>query len=137
MDKLNIIYDTNVIVSSLLSGNEDSATVKVLDYFYESKVNLIYSNEIMEEYVDVLNREKFNFNKNKIKELLGIIKDKGINISPEKIEEYPLDIKDKPFYELAIDKKMNNKKLVTGNVKHFLRIEEIITPNELVALIEK
>ena len=136
MDKPNIIYDTNVIVSSLLSGNEDSATVKVLDYFYESKVNLIYSNEIMEEYVDVLNREKFNFNKNKIKELLGIIKDKGINISPEKIEEYPLDIKDKPFYELAIDKKMNNKKLVTGNVKHFPRIEEIITPNELVALIE-
>ena len=56
MDKLNIIYDTNVIVSSLLSGNEDSVTVKVLDYFYESKVNLIYSNEIMEEYVDVLNR---------------------------------------------------------------------------------
>lgn len=136
MDKLNIIYDTNVIVSSLLSGNEDSATVKVLDYFYESKVNLIYSNEIMEEYIDVLNRNKFSFNKNKIKELLDIIKDKGININPEKIEEYPLDIKDKPFYELVIDKKMNNKKLVTGNVKHFPRIEEIITPNELVALIE-
>ena len=68
--------------------------------------------------------------------MLGIIKDKGINISPEKIEEYPLDIKDKPFYELAIEKKMNKIKLVTGNVKHFPRIEEIITTNELVALIE-
>ena len=32
MDKLNIIYDTNVIISSLLSGNEDSATEKVLDF---------------------------------------------------------------------------------------------------------
>ena len=47
MDKLNIIYDTNVIISSLLSGNEDSATVKTLDYFYDNKVNLIYSNKII------------------------------------------------------------------------------------------
>ena len=55
MDKLNITYDTNVITSSLLSGNEDSATVKALDYFYDNKVNLVYSSEIMDEYIDVLN----------------------------------------------------------------------------------
>ena len=85
MDKLNIIYDTNVIVSSLLSGNEDSATVKVLDYFYDDKVNLIYSDEILKEYEEVLNRDKFGFNKNKIRELLLIIKDKGININPKKL----------------------------------------------------
>lgn len=60
MDKLNIIYDTNVIISSLLSGNEDSATVKALDYFYDNKVNLVYSSEIMDEYIDVLNRETFS-----------------------------------------------------------------------------
>ena len=60
MDKLNIIDDTNVIISSLLSGNEDSATVKALDYFYDNKVNLVYSSEIMDEYIDVLNREKFS-----------------------------------------------------------------------------
>lgn len=60
MDKLNIIYDTNVIISSLLSGNEDSATVKALDYFYDDKVNLVYSSEIMDEYIDVLNRETFS-----------------------------------------------------------------------------
>ena len=137
MDKLNIIYDTNVIISSLLSGNEDSATVKALDYFYDNKVNLIYSNEIINEYVEVLNREKFSFDKNKIKELISIIKDKGINVSPGKIDEYKLDIKDKPFYELVIDKTIGNKKLVTGNIKHFPNIKEIITPNELVALMEK
>lgn len=60
MDNLNIIYDTNVIISSLLSGNEDSATVKALDYFYDNKVNLVYSSEIMDEYIDVLNRETFS-----------------------------------------------------------------------------
>lgn len=137
MDKLNIIYDTNVIISSLLSGNEDSATVKALDYFYDNKVNLVYSSEIMDEYIDVLNREKFGFDKNKISELLSIIKEKGVNINPEKIEEYNLDIKDKPFYELVIDKTVSNKKLVTGNIKHFPNIKEVITPNELVALMEK
>jgi predicted nucleic acid-binding protein len=78
--KLNIIYDTNVIVSSLLSTHRDSATVKALDYFYDKKVNLIYSDEIMTEYLDVLNRDKFGFDKNKIKELISIIKKKGIGL---------------------------------------------------------
>ena len=76
-NKLNIIYDTNVIISSLLSTHKDSATIKVLDYFYDKKVNLIYSDEILEEYIDVLHREKFSFNKKKIDELLEIIKKKA------------------------------------------------------------
>ena len=45
MDKLNVIYDTNVIVSSFLSGNEDSATVKVLDIKDKSFYELVMENK--------------------------------------------------------------------------------------------
>lgn len=134
--KLNIIYDTNVIVSSLLSTHRDSATVKALDYFYDKKVNLIYSDEIMTEYLDVLNRDKFGFNKNKIKELLSIIKKEGHKINPDKIGSYEFDMKDKPFYELVMNKDEFDKRLVTGNIKHYPRINKIIIPSELVNLVE-
>ncbi len=134
--KLSIIYDTNVLVSSFLSSYNDSATVKVLDYFYDKKVNLVYSDEIFEEYLDVLNREKFGFNKNKIKELLSIIKKEGHKINPDKIGSYEFDMKDKPFYELVINKDELDKRLVTGNVKHYPKVDKIITPSELVDLIE-
>ena len=135
-NKLNIIYDTNVIISSLLSTHKDSATIKVLDYFYDKKVNLIYSDEILEEYIDVLHREKFSFNKKKIDELLEIIKKEGKRIDPDKINNYDFDIKDKPFYELVINKDELNKRLVTGNLKHYPKIDRIITPNELINLLE-
>lgn len=135
--KLNIIYDTNVIVSSLLSSHKDSAMVKVLDYFYDKKVNLVYSDEIFEEYLDVLNREKFGFNKNKINELLSIIKKEGKKINPDKTSNYEFDIKDKPFYELVINKDEYDKRLVTGNIKHYPKVDKIITPSELVDLVEK
>lgn len=134
--KLSIIYDTNVIVSSLLSSHNDSATVKVLNYFYDKKVNLVYSDEIFEEYLDVLNREKFGFNKNKIKELLSIIKKEGHKINPDKMSSYEFDMKDKPFYELVMNKDEFDKRLVTGNIIHYPKINKIITPNELVNLVE-
>ena len=62
-NKLNVIIDTNVIVSALLSKYEDSATVKVLNLFYENQINLYYSTEILKEYNGVLYRDAFKFDK--------------------------------------------------------------------------
>ena len=119
-----------------LAANEESPAVKVLDYFYDKKVKLIYSDEIIEEYIDVLNRKKFDFDKSIIKEFIELIRNNGIKLNPNNIREYDFDIKDKPFYELVLDKSINNKKLVTGNTKHFPSDANIITPKELVNLIE-
>lgn len=131
-NKLNVIIDTNVIVSALLSRHEDSATVKVLNLFYENKINLFYSTEILEEYNDVLNRDVFKFDKKIIKNILKLVSLRGIKIDPEKLEKNIIDEKDQPFYELVMDNDVGDGKLITGNIKHFPKIKQIMTPVDFI-----
>ena len=62
----NVVIDTNVIVSAFLSSHDDVATVLVLNKLYKNVIRLYYSKEILVEYKDVLNREKFKFDKREI-----------------------------------------------------------------------
>lgn len=136
-NSINVIIDTNVIVSSLLSQNEDSATVKVLNLFYNNKITLYYSNAILKEYTDVLNRRKFNFDKNLISIIIKYIKQNAILIKPKAQNISLLDIKDKPFYEIVMDDTIKNSKLITGNLKHFPINPKIMTPNEFLKFYSK
>lgn len=131
-NKLNVIIDTNVIVSALLSKYEDSATVKVLNLFYENKINLYYSTEIIKEYKDVLNRDAFKFDKKIIENILRLVSLRGIKIDPKKIELKTIDKKDQPFYELVMDKNIDDGKLLTGNIKHFPKEKYIMTPADFI-----
>ncbi len=54
------VIDTNVLLSALLSKNEDSATVKVMDAVFEGKIIPLYHQDILIEYNDVLHRLKFH-----------------------------------------------------------------------------
>ena len=55
------VIDTNVLVSSLLSKKDDSATVQVLGKVIIGEVIPVYSNVITKEYRKVLSRKKFDF----------------------------------------------------------------------------
>lgn len=46
------VLDTNVLLSALLSKNEDSATVRVLDAVFEGKIIPLYHQDILAEYDD-------------------------------------------------------------------------------------
>ena len=49
------VYDTNVIVSALLSRNANAATVKVLDACLEKQQIIpVYNDDIIKEYREVL-----------------------------------------------------------------------------------
>jgi predicted nucleic acid-binding protein len=48
-------------VSALLAKKEDSPTVKILEAIFEGRIVPLYHSEILEEYNDVLRREKFHF----------------------------------------------------------------------------
>ena len=39
----NVIIDTNVIVSAILSKEKDSATVQILELLFDNKINVFYS----------------------------------------------------------------------------------------------
>ena len=53
------VIDTNVLVSALLSSKNDSATVQVIEKVLKKEITPFYSEEILIEYTDVLNRKKF------------------------------------------------------------------------------
>ena len=133
--KVYAIIDTNVIISALLSRNPDAATVRILEYLYDRSIVPVYNDEILEEYSAVLRRPKFNFTEDQITATLEAIKKGGI--SSERIatdDELP-DPKDVVFYEVALS--VEDSFLVTGNIKHFPKKAFIVTPAEMLQIIQE
>ena len=54
------VIDTNVLLSALLSKNEDSATVRVLNAVFDGIIIPLYHQDILFEYNEVFHREKFH-----------------------------------------------------------------------------
>lgn len=42
VNKLNVIIDTNVFISAFITNDTSSPTIKILDLFYDDKINLYY-----------------------------------------------------------------------------------------------
>ena len=131
-NKLNVIIDTNVFISAFITSDMSSPTIKILDLFYDDKISLYYSDDIISEYKDVLNRKEFSLNKKLIGTFINDVKKLGIKVNPESIDEITNDIKDQPFYELVMSKKVNDSKFITGNIKHFPIKPFIMTPKEFI-----
>lgn len=55
------VIDTNVIVAALLAKHEDTATVQVMTSILNRELTPVYSEPILAEYRDVLQRRKFKF----------------------------------------------------------------------------
>lgn len=133
-----VIIDTNVIVSAFYANNINSNTFKVIDKLYSGDLIPLYSDEIIEEYKNVLNRKIFNIEKSKIGKFINHIQSKGIRISPDTIEIKLPDKDDIIFYQLVMDKTIiNNKFLITGNIKHFPKNPIIVKPDEFMEIYYK
>lgn len=133
--KIYAVIDTNVIVSALfsISGQSNPATVirKVID----GTITPIYNEDILAEYNEVLNRDKFPFRKEDIDWIINTFQEYGIEISERQIsDEHFVDKKDIVFYEVALSKE--DSFLVTGNLKHFPKKPFIVSPAEMVEIIE-
>lgn len=132
--KYSAVIDTNVLVSALLSPKNDSATVQVIEKVLKREITIFYSDEILNEYTDVLNRKKFNFSKATVDYLIDAIKTFGILKNPSDSEIILPDMKDVPFYKIIVEDEESY--LVTGNIKHFPKSSRIITAREMINLIE-
>lgn len=135
--RIKAVIDTNVLVASLITNTNDAPTVKVINYIFDNKIIPLYSEEIMTEYVEVLSRSKFAIKQYNIGNLINAIKEKGIEVKPAKIDIELLDEDDLPFYEVVMEKRSEGSMLVTGNIKHYLEKVFIVTPKEMVDLIEQ
>ena len=134
---LYAVIDTNVLVSALLSDKEDTATVQVVKEVIKGNIIPIYSYKIVNEYRNVLNRKKFNFSKEKINLLLDAIYYFGILFEPEQFSFSLPDIKDLPFYAVVVQTQDKNSFLVTGNLKHFPSEPFIVTPRQLINILNE
>lgn len=61
--KYYVIFDTNVIVSMLFNSDINSYPMQLMNYIYDGVIIPMFSEEILNEYKDVLSREKFPFTK--------------------------------------------------------------------------
>lgn len=130
------VIDTNVLLSSLLSKKEDSATVKVLDAVFDGKIIPLYHQDMLSEYNDVLHREKFHLQEESILKILEAIRQYGLEVFPQPTGEILIDMDDLVFYEVAMEKRDNDAYLVTGNQKHYPIRDFIVTPAEMITIIE-
>lgn len=67
------VIDTNVLVSALLSGKAEAATVRVLSKLLHGEIIPVYSKGILKEYRDVLSRRKFTFSGEAVDYLISAI----------------------------------------------------------------
>lgn len=127
------VIDTNVLISALLTRNQQSATVITFKNVLNGYVTPLYNDEILEEYSEVMNRPKFKFNKKDISFILDYFSTFGLNIERTPFAELMVDEKDRVFYEVALSK--DGSFLVTGNIKHFPSDPKVVTPAEFLRII--
>lgn len=131
------VIDTNVLVSALLSSREDAATVQVIGKVIRGEIIPVYSNAITTEYREVLSRKKFGFSSDAVSYLLSAFEKFGILFDPDPSGIVLPDRKDLPFYEVVLGKRDTDIYLVTGNIKHFPKEPFVVTPRELLDILDK
>lgn len=115
------IIDTNVLISALLIKSRKTNHGIILDAVIDGEIVPIVCRDIIDEYADVLHRDKFPFSESEIYAALKRIVEKALWIEPCPFAPAMRDEKDRVFYEvlLAARQYYTRAYLVTGNKKHF------------------
>ena len=116
-----------------MSTRQDSPTVQLLDYVIDQRVVLLFDDTILSEYSEVLHRDKFHFAEERIQAVLDLVKT-GLPLSPTKSTENFPDPDDRVFYEVALSK--DGSYVVTGNLRHFPRKPIVVSPADMIKIIE-
>ena len=61
----------------------------------------------------------------------------GVEVVPQPTGEILIDMDDLIFYEVAMEKRDDDAYLVTGNQKHYPIRDFIVTPAEMMEMIDK
>ena len=129
------VIDTNVLVSALISTNPESPTIAVLENVYSGAITPVFNNEILDEYREVLSRDKFHLDSLDIEEALSLFTLYGLNLERTEVNDVIIpDSKDVVFYEVKMSK--DDAYLVTGNIKHFPDKPFVVTPREMIEILE-
>ena len=122
---MNIVLDTNILVSAAWSPGRNAANI--LNAAFARKFTVCYDYRILEEYDRVLHYPKLDFREWEINAILDPIVKNGISVAADPISEIPFerDETDRKFYEVA---KFCHAILITGNLAHYPQDPEIMSP---------
>jgi uncharacterized protein len=112
---MNIVLDTNVLVSGLLTPFGPSG--EIVRLVSAGALVVQYDARILLEYRDVLFRPKFQFDRQAIDVVLDYIRHSGQAVCAQPLHQRLPDPDDEPFLEIAVSGQATG--LITGNQKHF------------------
>ena len=124
------IFDTNIVVSGLLSANGFPG--RLIDAVLTGVLRMTYDDRIETEYREVLSRPRFSISAVRREAFLDELKNQDALVAKPWIGTYPPDLDDLPFLEVAFY--ATDQILVTGNIKHYplqyRKTVKVITPSE-------
>jgi len=131
---LKVVVDTNVFISSFFGG----IPRQIINCWKKGKITLCFSQEIIEEYVEVLNRLGLK-DKNEIQNLTKLFAEGYNSIFTAKTPHLEIvegDPDDNKFIECAVA--LDSKIIISGD-KHLLVIKryidiDIISPKEFIKI---
>ena len=130
------VLDTNVIVSALLKNG--SVPWQVAEEALHGSIIPVVNDEILAEYEEVLNRPRFQFKKQTVNVFLTDLKKRAVYTEAGVIEDFVSDPKDIVFYAVLMEKRKEEEAyLVTGNLKHFPVKTFVVTPKEMMEILQE
>ncbi len=130
------VIDTNVIVSAMLK--KESIPGQIIDYVSADVIVPLLNEGIIKEYFEVMTRNKFNFSNSFIKDTIAMVKSKAIYLEREQTLEDFVDKDDIVFFEIVMSARNTmDAYLITGNMKHYPIRSYVVTPSQMLEIIEK
>ena len=130
---MKVVIDTNVIVSGLLNPYRHPA--EILRLLLTGSLKLFYDARIISEYSEVLNRSKFQFDKENISIFVKEIETAGTPVIPLPLKKSLPDPDDNMFLEAALAG--NAECIITGNTNHYPKKLcsgiRVLSPTEFVS----
>lgn len=128
---MRVVLDTNIFVSMVMGGQVG----KIHDAWKAGKFTLIISDEIVSEYLDVLQRPKLHLSSHVVSVAMGRVYRKAEFVTPiETITAVETDPSDNKFLEAAL---AGNAVCVVSGDRHLLKLNTfrgipIITAHEFI-----
>ncbi len=129
---VRVVLDTNIVVSACLTPEGAPATIVELALL--GAYTLYVSSDVLAEYREVLARDKFSRQQERIRVLLDGIEEIAVTVAPRRTIAVSPDDEDNRLLECADAAQADF--LVTGNLKHFPASWEktrVVTPRDFLA----
>lgn len=135
---MNVVIDTNVLVSAMLSPHAPPA--QIVRLALQGELGLFHDSRILAEYREVPSRRRFDFDAEDVHAMLEGIEWIGETVFARPLSLVLPDPDDLPFLEVAVA--AGADALVTGNIHHYRPVKgrhevRVLAPRELLGQLAK